>query len=228
MDMIHFKCSSCGKKLKVDAAGAGKRVRCPGCGERVIVPVRRQEEAALFRAVFSSLVRESTLFHERMRSDFEKTGVPLGKVTLFEVRVYLLAQMQIMWTGSSQPEYLGSELMGFCYQLLWAEFHDEFPGVDLRKVVNSRSHDYFRVVREAKEGEAIGRRLLFNLHNMLMVSAGRREPQIGPFPLVIGNAMLSFQRRVALQAAEIDCQFSRTMQRILNDRAQEPPGGCGV
>jgi len=49
MDMIHFKCSSCGKKLKVDAAGAGKRVRCPGCGAGCAVPLPGQAGAAASR-----------------------------------------------------------------------------------------------------------------------------------------------------------------------------------
>jgi len=44
MGMVHFICPSCGKKLKTDASGAGKRVRCPRCGTKVTVPVHVQVE----------------------------------------------------------------------------------------------------------------------------------------------------------------------------------------
>lgn len=39
MEMLHFTCSLCGKKLKMNARGAGKAVRCPGCGVRTVVPM---------------------------------------------------------------------------------------------------------------------------------------------------------------------------------------------
>ena len=39
---IEFQCASCGKLLKVAANGAGKTVRCPGCGQSVVVPAPSQ------------------------------------------------------------------------------------------------------------------------------------------------------------------------------------------
>ena len=36
--MIHFRCSRCGVKLKVNARSAGRKRTCPGCGEKVLVP----------------------------------------------------------------------------------------------------------------------------------------------------------------------------------------------
>jgi len=41
--MIHFKCGKCGKKLAAKDESAGKRVKCPACGQ--IVPVPAAEEA---------------------------------------------------------------------------------------------------------------------------------------------------------------------------------------
>ena len=49
MDTIHFKCSSCGKRLKVNGGNAGKRVRCPGCGAACAVPFHWQAGAAASR-----------------------------------------------------------------------------------------------------------------------------------------------------------------------------------
>ena len=37
-DAIAFACQSCGKRLKVKAASAGKKLKCPGCGKGAIVP----------------------------------------------------------------------------------------------------------------------------------------------------------------------------------------------
>jgi DNA-directed RNA polymerase subunit RPC12/RpoP len=39
---IPFSCSSCGKHLKVKKTLAGKQVRCPTCGQVVLVPVSAQ------------------------------------------------------------------------------------------------------------------------------------------------------------------------------------------
>ena len=37
-DPILFQCAKCGKKLRVAADAAGKRVRCPKCSEQAVVP----------------------------------------------------------------------------------------------------------------------------------------------------------------------------------------------
>ena len=36
--MIGLVCSACGKNLKVKEENAGKRVKCPGCGQLMQVP----------------------------------------------------------------------------------------------------------------------------------------------------------------------------------------------
>ncbi len=36
--MIKFACSKCGKHIAVDDKHAGKKAKCPGCGEAVVVP----------------------------------------------------------------------------------------------------------------------------------------------------------------------------------------------
>ncbi len=48
--MIEFKCSECGKKLKVAGDAAGKRGKCPQCGAMLRVPAR-DRPAALSQAV---------------------------------------------------------------------------------------------------------------------------------------------------------------------------------
>lgn len=35
---LSFECPHCGKRLRVAASYAGKRSRCPGCGEKIVVP----------------------------------------------------------------------------------------------------------------------------------------------------------------------------------------------
>jgi uncharacterized RDD family membrane protein YckC/DNA-directed RNA polymerase subunit RPC12/RpoP len=40
---IRFKCNLCGKALKVDESKAGKRVRCPGCTEVILIPKPEEE-----------------------------------------------------------------------------------------------------------------------------------------------------------------------------------------
>jgi DNA-directed RNA polymerase subunit RPC12/RpoP len=36
--MIHFNCSSCQKALKVEDRGAGRRISCPRCQQKTVVP----------------------------------------------------------------------------------------------------------------------------------------------------------------------------------------------
>jgi DNA-directed RNA polymerase subunit RPC12/RpoP len=42
---VSFACSTCGKKLKVKAELAGKKVKCPQCGKAALVPGTRADEA---------------------------------------------------------------------------------------------------------------------------------------------------------------------------------------
>ena len=44
-DFIQFACEHCGKKLKVKAELAGKKVKCPGCAQAARVPARMEEAA---------------------------------------------------------------------------------------------------------------------------------------------------------------------------------------
>jgi DNA-directed RNA polymerase subunit RPC12/RpoP len=44
---IEFQCASCGKLLKVAANGAGKAVRCPGCGQSIVVPAAPSQPASI-------------------------------------------------------------------------------------------------------------------------------------------------------------------------------------
>jgi predicted RNA-binding Zn-ribbon protein involved in translation (DUF1610 family) len=39
---LAFSCT-CGKSLKAKAALAGKKLKCPGCGEPVLVPAKRSD-----------------------------------------------------------------------------------------------------------------------------------------------------------------------------------------
>src|SRR5258708_7718000 len=36
--MISFPCGNCNKPLKVKDEFAGKKVKCPGCGQQVVIP----------------------------------------------------------------------------------------------------------------------------------------------------------------------------------------------
>ena len=40
-----FVCTACGKNLKVKATSAGKKVKCPKCGQTVLVPNKDEAEA---------------------------------------------------------------------------------------------------------------------------------------------------------------------------------------
>ena len=51
--MIHFRCSSCGKNFQVKDEHAGRRTKCPKCGETIHVPAECQApktEAAVIKA----------------------------------------------------------------------------------------------------------------------------------------------------------------------------------
>lgn len=39
MPDIEFQCPSCGRKMIVEAAGAGSQVNCPDCGKSLTVPL---------------------------------------------------------------------------------------------------------------------------------------------------------------------------------------------
>lgn len=41
---VEFRCSHCDKKLKVKDDLAGKKIKCPGCGEPTIVPAAKTPE----------------------------------------------------------------------------------------------------------------------------------------------------------------------------------------
>jgi DNA-directed RNA polymerase subunit RPC12/RpoP len=44
--MIQFQCAKCGKRLMVKDESAGKRAKCPGCGEVMVVPGAKAAPAA--------------------------------------------------------------------------------------------------------------------------------------------------------------------------------------
>jgi ribosomal protein S27E len=38
-EFVELKCAACSKRLKVKASSSGKRIKCPGCGESMPVPI---------------------------------------------------------------------------------------------------------------------------------------------------------------------------------------------
>ena len=44
--MIFFECSACAKRLKVKPELIGKKVQCPQCGQRVLVPTETAASVA--------------------------------------------------------------------------------------------------------------------------------------------------------------------------------------
>src|SRR5262249_17765183 len=46
-DMIRFRCPSCQKVLKAPESGAGRKVSCPRCGQRVQIPLPLTEQDVL-------------------------------------------------------------------------------------------------------------------------------------------------------------------------------------
>ena len=53
---IHFRCPLCNKRVSVDETNAGKRGKCPGCGEKVQVP--RLEDYLDFDALIERSMAE--------------------------------------------------------------------------------------------------------------------------------------------------------------------------
>src|SRR5579875_3207583 len=51
--MIHFACPACSKTLKAPDHGAGSKVKCPNCGQRLLVPppVRAQNKTILGQSI---------------------------------------------------------------------------------------------------------------------------------------------------------------------------------
>jgi len=40
--MIHYTCSGCGKEHTIGDEFGGREAKCPGCGQRLVIPVREQ------------------------------------------------------------------------------------------------------------------------------------------------------------------------------------------
>ena len=62
MDMIHFRCPSCGTKLKHRVSAVGRKTKCPGCGRELRVP--------------TSAVAEHPPWEEAMREKCESAAEP--------------------------------------------------------------------------------------------------------------------------------------------------------
>jgi DNA-directed RNA polymerase subunit RPC12/RpoP len=45
--LIRFTCASCGKRLKAADDGAGQKISCPRCGQRLMVPQQMQNQSSV-------------------------------------------------------------------------------------------------------------------------------------------------------------------------------------
>ncbi|HIJ67856.1 MAG TPA: hypothetical protein HPP87_09645 [Planctomycetes bacterium] len=79
-DIVRFECENCGKRFKVSASHAGKRVKCKSCATKIVVPAQDysgqilagvdhatpEEFMASNRHIFEELLR-----HEQTAPAFE-------------------------------------------------------------------------------------------------------------------------------------------------------------
>jgi DNA-directed RNA polymerase subunit RPC12/RpoP len=78
--VIQFPCLQCGKKLKVQEELAGKKVKCPGCGNNLAVP--KSAVAALAtqaKPISSSLEDEKTLLPRALAGAEARTLPPKNR-----------------------------------------------------------------------------------------------------------------------------------------------------
>ena len=80
---IKLACSGCGKKLEAPGEAAGKRGRCPGCGEIFIVPAG--EKRAADPKILSKLEIKAPALRKEVESMLEKSDY---KICPYVRRIY--------------------------------------------------------------------------------------------------------------------------------------------
>jgi len=128
--MIHFQCSKCGKRLAAKDESAGKRAKCPGCGQLAIISVKPQTPHAAPRSaesqhasVPSAQTGESKGFAPITISFVKKATITLAdneRVSLWDdmgggtisLRGSTVS-LQGTWRVSAIGNFLGSGILGF-------------------------------------------------------------------------------------------------------------------
>src|SRR5262245_16574744 len=112
-DKIRFRCPKCDKSLGVAAVHAGKRAKCPGCGNVVAVPnpevsaVEVSDFETLMEQCMAELQAKTTAHQEAWGlGSFDQWAMDqdTGLITFTSDEIIAIAPAQIIGTFSTKTE----------------------------------------------------------------------------------------------------------------------------